>query len=199
MNNLQAFISRIGPKLVKERALAMLLESFELPGSSWRVFRQGAFRTGAWGSKPSEYGRRAKRAGSFSAKRSFEQATPHRWLVLQVIPLVSVADAEALVPSLRKTFRPNPRSKVTVTEEREIDDQAIPGIGTTWLYEQKMTGVGGAKMEARYVGGNVGNIVLVVVSSGEVGAWPWDELGDVARAQAAKIRTIASRSNTDGS
>jgi hypothetical protein len=190
MNNLQALVSRVGAKRAKEPSLRMLLKASDLPGTNWSVYSQGAFRTGAWGSNPSECALRARRAGYFSALRSFEQSSPRRSLVIQVIPYVTASDAESIVPNMKELLRPNPRSPSAVVEEGEIDRVTVGLSPKYWVYEQIAKSGSGVAKSTRMIGTSVRNIVFALLCGGDTDAWPWVEAISVAALQGSKIRDM---------
>jgi hypothetical protein len=185
MNRLRFGIAQIGTKREAGRSLAMLLGVVDLAGSGWEMLEELTWRTGAIGS-PTEGARRAGRAGSVTAWRSFEQA-PSRWLWAEIIPYTSSGDAESAIPHLRPSFLPNPQTEVTVTAERTIGDQVVAGVTAPLVFEQTTAGSQGPSA-SRYVAGTVDRVVLIVACSGYADAWSWSDVVALAASQADKIR-----------
>jgi hypothetical protein len=94
---------------------------------------------------------------------------------------------------------PNRKAQVTVTEEREIEDQHVPGVTNSWVYEQMTTGLPNGRGATRYVAGNVDRILFVVTCSGYLDAWPWAEVTSIAASQAVKVRRAVDPAKQGGS
>jgi hypothetical protein len=99
------------------------------------------WQTGMAGSSRSQASLRARRAGTFTVWRSFSQSATSRWMWADVIPYASVTDAGSIVPTVLLHAVPNRRARVTVTEEREVEGQQVPGVTNSWVYEQLTTGL----------------------------------------------------------
>ena len=142
-------------------------------------------------SKPSAAARRARRARTFSAIRSFELAEQSRWVWVEVIPFGLPADAVAALPTLPTLFVRNPRAKVTLTGERQIEVGEIAEMAEfPFVYEQATTGEHGPSA-ARYAAGTVGHVVFIVATSAYAAdAWSWLEVASVAAAQATRVRNV---------
>lgn len=190
MNNLQVLLAQIGGRAARAHPRAMLVERVELPGTGWEVKGERSWRTGAWGTSPSEAGRRARQHRSFSANRLFEQSGAPRWVSVQVVPCGSVSDAEAAVPDLQSRFMPNPKTRVAVAREGVVAAVEVPEVPHPWVYEQLTTGMPEGPTATRYIGGNVENVVFIVACTGYEEAWPWTEVSVIASLQAAKVRAI---------
>src|SRR5580658_7353128 len=96
---LELAIAQIGVGRERDYSLAMLLEPSELPGEGWSMLSERCWRTGfrLRLTRADSPGRRARRAGSITAARSFVQATPSREMWVEVQPFVTEADAESVV------------------------------------------------------------------------------------------------------
>jgi hypothetical protein len=187
--NYQYLLAQIGPKAARRESLSMLLEPLQLPGNGWTLLDQRSWRTG-YTSKPSEAGRRARRARTFSAVRSFELAAESRWVWIEVMPFAVAADAEAVLSSLPTLFVGNPRAKVTVTGERRLDHAEISEIADyPFVYEQLTSGERGPSA-SRYAAGTVEHVVFIVATSEYGEGWPWAEVASVAASQVASIRNV---------
>jgi hypothetical protein len=187
VNNLQYLIAQFGPTAARRLSQAMLLEPAELAGSGWVALDQKIWRTGT-GNRTSDAGRRAHRAQTFTAMRSFRQATPSRWLWVEVVPYVSAQDALSVLPTLPARFVPNPKAEVTVVSEQFVEPSAAPEVAAfPFIYEQLTTGRHGPSA-ARYVAGHVEQVVFVVACSALDAAWPWSDVAAVAFSQESRIR-----------
>jgi hypothetical protein len=101
----------LGPKPGADRSLKILPSTADMPGDGWRLLDERTFRTGRMG-RATEYGKRARKLGSLTAIRSFEQKA-NRWLWAEVIPLANEEDAAAALNEARIVRNPG----VTVTYE----------------------------------------------------------------------------------
>lgn len=195
MNNLQVLIARIGSSRKRKEARALLVESGDLPGVTWEMTRDSVWRTGAWGFKRSEAGRRAHRMGAFSAARGFVQKEAKRTLWVEVMIFGCEEDAKGMVPTLEKRLQVNPNAPVKLIAERKFEEHELPGVAYPWVYEQLTTGAPGGASATRFVGESIDRIVFLAACSGYVGSWPWEEVTTVASLQAEKIRReLESRS-----
>jgi hypothetical protein len=189
MRNFEYLLAQIGPKAARRESMSMLLEPSQLSPAGWTALDERSWRTG-FTSKPSEAARRARRARTFSAIRSFELAAESRWLWIEVMPFAASADAEAVLPSLPTLFVSNPRAKVTVTSERRLQPDEIPEMaGNPFVYEQVTSGEHGPSA-ARYAAGAVGHVVFIVATSESGDGWSWAEVASVAASQVTKIRNV---------
>jgi hypothetical protein len=188
MNNLAYFIGQFGPRSSRKRALSMLIKSEELSGDGWATSRDLCYRTGAFGTanRLSEEARRAYRARTFTAWRSFEQSSTSRTLATQVIPYESSRDAESAAPRLRTTWRNGP--SVNVTDERRLDPKEAPElVEYPFLFEQS-TARDEDEGTRRFVGGTVGPVVFLMACYEPKGSWPWGDTLSIAGTQVLTIR-----------
>jgi len=191
MNNLQVLIARIGSPRRRRNALTLLIVSAELPEDGWEKTRDSAWRTGAWGFKPSDAGRRAHQVGAFSAARGFTQKEAARkTLWVEAMTFASEEDAKGMVPGLQDHLMPNPKARVRRTAERRVEGHELPGPTYPWVYELSTAGDPGGPTATRFVGGSIDRVVFVVACSGYVGSWPWDEVTAIASLQGQKIRRV---------
>lgn len=189
MNLIQYGLAQIGRRGERRRSLAMLLDQDDLPFGIWTVKGTRSWRA-TGGSKGSP--KRVHDSKGFSAMRSFGEADSSRWLVTEVRPFASTLEAELEVPRLRSRLRPNRRSKVSTTEERIIGDQFVPGVDELFVYEQVTIGKAGRGV-VRYIVGNVGHVLLTVISSGYDDSLAWSEVTSIATSQAEKIRSVLGK------
>jgi hypothetical protein len=193
MRRYEYLLAQFGKRAERERSRAMLLDLEDLPAGDWKVLGDRQWRTGAIGEQ-NEIVQRAIKSGSFTAWRSFKLLTTRRGIWLEVIPYASAKDADSAVPGQRFSFRKNPKLRLTVTGEREIDDLDIPGVSTRLIFE-KMTDSEDGPGASRYVVGSVDRFVFVVVGSEQGGEWQWSEMASVSALQARKIQSILDGSN----
>jgi hypothetical protein len=194
MNNLQVLLARIGRPRKRRNARTLLIESAELPGVGWEMAGDSAWRTGAWGFKPSDAGQRAHQLGVFSAARGFTQKGADRTLWVEVMTLACEEDANGMVPILRDHLLVNPNSPVTLSAERKVQGHELPGPTYPWVYEQLTEGAIGGASVTRFVGGSTDRIVFLVACSGYEGNWPWDEVLAIASLQGEKIGRVLDSS-----
>lgn len=186
MNGLQYALGQIGSRAARSLSLLMLLDERELPDGDWFVLDERSWRSGTfrWFSPES---RRSRHAGGFTAVRSFKDIVAPKWLYVEVVPVASSTDAASMVPKPFRRGVPNRKSIGTVTKERKVEDQPIPGVPNACVYEKMVTSPEGSGV-ARYVTGNVDHILFAVGWSRFGEEWPWDDVVSVAAAQALKIR-----------
>ena len=179
--------AQLGPKPGKAHALSLLLVPADLPGDGWRAVDERVWRTGT--TNPDlDWARRAREAKTLTAWRSFEQASPNRWLWTEAITCASAEDAAAALRDVPHLMLRNLRANVTVTSEGDVGGHSIAGINNQWIYEQLTTGPDGDNA-VRYVGGTEGLIVFVSAfsSTGRSG-WSWDDIDGVVESQALRVR-----------
>lgn len=182
------FLAQFGNRLERKRSRAMLLEIADLPVGNWKVLGDLRYRTGSRGEQ-GEVALRARQAGSFTAWRSFKLETPGGGFWTELIPCASREDAESAVPVHRAAGVKNPKFKGTVTEDRVIDDQQIPGVAVTLISEQ-LTVTDNGPGSTRIVAGNIGRVYFVLYFTRRGGVWPWSEVTSIAASQASKIRKV---------
>lgn len=141
------------------------------------------WRTGMSG-PATAWGRRARAAGSVTARRSFELAA-RRWCWVQVVPLASEPDALSALEGVGDRMLRNLRSEVTVVREQDVQIDPFPGAAQVWAHEQHTsgpTGAGIAKMLAAATGTH-----LIVVSVSGSPEWEWNAIAGLAHRQAALV------------
>ena len=168
------------------RALARVVTAGDLPGGGWSVLDERTWRTGMSG-PATGWGRRARAEGSVTAWRSFKAAPAKRWCWVQVVPLVSEADALSALDEVGDRGIRNLRARVTVVREHDADIGAFPGAGKVRAHEQHTTGPDG-EGAALMLAAACGRYMIVVSGSGAP-EWTWDEMVPVAARQAALMAT----------
>jgi hypothetical protein len=188
--NFDVVMAKLSRHPGKKRSLDMLLLESELPGHSWKRLDEKIWRTGVLSPRP-EWSQRARSAGSFTCIRSFEQASPSRWMWTEVIPYVSSTDAEsALADAFNNTLR-NPRANVTVTSTQEIEGWSIEGTTSHRLLEMQTSGPHGDGA-TQTVAANVEGVLSVMAFAAQSGTWASFDIVTLVSAQAATIRSVAT-------
>ena len=173
--------AQLAPKPGARQVLARVVTVDDLPGGGWSVIDERTWRTGVSG-WATEWGKRARAAGSVTAWCSFEAVAGRQGCWVQVVPLVSELDALSALEEAGDRALRNLRSKVTVLREHDVDIEAFPGASRVWAHEQHTSGPGGegvAKMLAAASGA-----CLIVVSASGPPQWAWDSVVSIARRQA---------------
>ena len=176
---------------------SMLVNPTELPGGGWSIRSERSWRAGVSfaGARPyTDEGSRARQAGCVVAWRSFEDSSAPRWLWVEVVPLVSEADAVSYAATGLEQLVPDPRP----TGE-PVDLQPIEGLDVSGLSHPRAWGAVTTDQQGRGTGrlvtGHVGHVVLICQCSWYEDGWTLQEASSVVTLQAGKIRTcIAGRS-----
>jgi hypothetical protein len=100
-----------------------------------------------------------------------------------------------MVPELRGRMATHPRAKVTVSEEHDVEGHRVDGVTDPWVAEQMTESEALGPTASRSIGGSVDRVAFVIVCSGLRQAWPWEEVTEIASAQAAKLRTAVGETN----
>jgi hypothetical protein len=156
----------------------------DLPGGGWSVIDERTWRTGV-SAPASGWGKRARVAGSVTAWRSFEAVAARQWCWVQVMPLVSEADALSALDGIGDRLLRNLRAEVKVLREHDVDIEAFPRAVRVWAHEQHTIGPDGEGV-ARMVAVACGAYVIVVSASGSP-EWAWDSVVSVASRQAGHL------------
>ena len=180
----------------RRRALWLVLEAEELPGTGWVLGTETTWLGGV-GTK-NQTAKRARKTGKMIAERRF-QSTP-LWLVVQVIPTPSSRDAERIVSHLNNGLVRSPHSQVFVTAERVVDDINVDTVDHPWLYERLMEGPKGSSTE-KFLGGVVGDVIHLVhtgdtfpTRGGPGSGWSWQDVIRVGEAQSQKLKRLLGQS-----
>jgi hypothetical protein len=195
MSNGEYFLAQFGNRLERKRSRSMLLDVGDLPTGNWRILGDRRWRTGAMGER-GELAERARKAGSFTAWRSFRLEANRKGFWTEVISYANKSDAEAAVPLHRASLVKNPKFKGTVTEDRVFDDFSIPGVSVSMVSERSNVtdqGLG----STRFAAGCVGRTYFVVACSQRGSYWSWEEVSSIAALQADKIRKFVGASDTE--
>ena len=141
------------------------------------------WRTGVSG-PATEWGRRARAAGSVTAWRSFELAA-RQWCWVQVVPLASESDALAAIEGVGDRMLGNLRSKAAVVREQDVQIAPFPGAGRVWAHEQHTSGPVGAGVAKTLAA--AARTHLIMVSASGSPEWEWDTVSGLARRQATLL------------
>jgi len=112
-----------------------------------------------------EWGKRARAAGSVTAWRSFAATAARQWCWVQVLPLASQPDAVSALEGIGDRLLRNLRAKVTLLREHDVEVDAFPGAGAVWAHEQHTIGPDREGV-ARMLTAACGAYVIVVSASG---------------------------------
>lgn len=160
-------LAQLGPKPGARRNKALLLVPADL-GEDWRVVAERSWRSGTGGSAAAQ---RARAAGSVTVWRSFRTRDRSGWVWCQVTPLAGEQDASETLSKLGERFLRNPRAKVSLSSQRQVEPPHIPGADQLWACEQQTTGKAGAG-SSLLLGVRVGSVVAVLAASGSAASWP---------------------------
>jgi hypothetical protein len=176
--NAEWLLAKVGQRRSEtKRSLAMLPTVEDLPADGWKVLGQRTWRTGKLGLR-SEVRSRAAAIGAVTAWRSFENGNRTRWIWAQINPLASHDDALVALGEASEQGMRNPKAKVTLTAEMQVEAPAVPGIETSWALEQHTSGSRGQHV-GRVYGACVGRIIFTLAASGWMD-WSWTEVAEVA-------------------
>jgi hypothetical protein len=186
---LRFFVGQFGDRALKEKTREMLLGSSDLDGD-WTLLGERSWRTGALGWR-SEIARRARRAGTFTARCAFNQG-PYRGLFIQVFCYATPGDAEAKLSDVfSRLIYTKAKRKLHARAGIEIPE----GFSKQWqikeIVSETKKGLGSQKL----IAGSVSSVVFLVAASGyDEGGWEWEDVGSIATAQAAKIEVSSAAS-----
>lgn len=153
----------------KRDALARLLTGADLPGSGWRKMSEKTWPAGTKG-PATEWGRRAREAGSLTAFRSLQNRAVRQWVWTQMTPLVSMEDAHAEFEQIKERGL-RTQGAVRVHSEKDVAVDAFAGSTRIWAHEQRVTGLFGNGTN-KLLAAVVGTSVIVVCASGtEIITW----------------------------
>ncbi len=164
----------------------MLLHTADMAGPGWEIVEERTWPTGELDPK-SEKSQRALRAGGITAWRSLGQPGLSRSGWVEVVPYATADDARLSLRQVPRYFVGASGPDETVVAEQVIDDQILPGVPDTWIFEKATTGSGGTT-QARYVAGTVDRILFLTCLSDRSEPWPWADVMGVAGLQADRIR-----------
>src|SRR5258707_10137309 len=120
--------ARLMPKPGARQVLARVVTVGDLAGGGGSVIDERTWRSGV--SVPAtEWGKRARAAGSVTAWRSFEAVAARQWCWVQVMPLVSQPDALSALEGIGDRLLRNLRAAVTLLPPHDEDIEAFPGAG----------------------------------------------------------------------
>ena len=168
------------------RSLAMLAAAADLPGPGWEVAEDRTWSTG--GLDPtSEKSRRARRAGTVTAWRTFRQRGSVRSAWVEVVPYATGEDAAVSLRQSPRYFTGAGGPDEEVVAEHLVEDLGLPGVPDVWMYEKTVRGPDGTR-HVRYVAGTVAQVLFIASCSGEPGQWTWQDVVTLAATQADLVR-----------
>jgi hypothetical protein len=176
--------ARLGRSPAKRDALARLLRAGDLPGAGWKPMSQRTWPTGAKGPR-TEWAARARAAGSLTVWRSFQNRSVRQWLWLQIVPLLSIADAHAEFKQIRERGLRHQGARVRVQSEKDVAIDPFPGASKIWAHEQQIVGLAGPGVNKLLVVA-VGSNVIVACSSGAP-VVNWQAMAGLAAKQAQRV------------
>lgn len=185
-------LGQFGDNALRAQAKAMLLDNSDLEGD-WTMLGERSWRTGVVG-QFSEIKRRARRAGTFAASRFFRRGAS-RGVMVQVICYATPGDAETRLPrALTRRVHIKAKWKLHSTADIEIPK----GFAESWRFNEIIHTTKLGLASQKIIAGVVSN-VLFVVSGGDITESPfgWEDLGSIAKAQAAKIESFVAMSNNE--
>ena len=185
-------VAEVGIRRSERRwSKSTLLNPTELPGGGWSIRSERSWRVGVGfaGARPhTDEGSRARRAGCVVAWRSFDDSTAPRWLWVEVVPLVSEADAVSYVATGLDQLVPDSRPTHKPVDLRSVEGFDITGLSHPRAWEAATTDQQGRGF-ARVVTGHVGHVVFICQCSWHENGWTWQEASSVVMLQAGKIRS----------
>jgi hypothetical protein len=182
----------------QRRSLDLTLSVADFPDADWTQVGEKSARIGVGiGRERSDATRRARDAGLFSAVRFFEKRDLELGFWAQIAQYATPEDASSRVSTLpAQILHSHGR---TLVRERTLEDERVPGVAHSIVFEQSSTGRDGSGA-GHYAGGSEGDVLFVVACTtihygrhdeADV-RWPWSELLTLAELQADKIRRLKS-------
>lgn len=184
MQRIQFVTAQLGRKAGKDEALGRLLHASDLPDGPWRMLDQRTWRTGVMG-PATEWGERARQAGTVTGWRSFGHKTSKRGAWIQVMPLASADDARAALSVVGERGLANLRARVQLVSEHDVSVAPFTGADAVWAREQHTTSKDGPGVVLT-LGGAVGRSLVIICLSGSP-AWDWSSASELAALQAARL------------
>lgn len=170
------------------RSFAMLLGPADLPGRGWEISEERHWPTGQL-DPTSEKSQRALQVGGVTVWRSLTQAEAMRSAWVEVVPYATAEDTVLSLRQVPRFFVGAQRPDETVVSERRVDDEHLPGVSDTWVYEKSTTDTTGASL-SRYVGGAIDCVLFLTCCSGREAFWSWPDVRDVAERQGERVREV---------
>ena len=184
----QYLVAQFGNRERRRLTLSMLLECADLGESGWSKIGEKSWRTGV-GRARSEPLLRARTAGTFTAGRSMKHVDPDRWVIVKIVPLASIADAQIELPLTRFHLIMKPTAEGLIEPEEIITAVATQGL-TEAIVTERFAAVDRKRRQYRCVISRVDQVVFMSMCSGYVDGWTWAEVVRVASKQAEKIRRV---------
>ncbi len=169
------------------RSFAMLLGPGHFPGPGWAVVEERSWPTGQLDPQSGK-SQRALEFGGITAWRSLDQQGHRSAAWVEVVPYASATDADTSLRQVPRFFTGPGQPDETVHDEREVEDQSIPGCPRAWIFEKSTLGPAGSRW-SRYVGLTVDRILVLACFTRWGRPWPWAEAIDLVVRQAEQVRT----------
>ena len=179
--------AQIGPKRNKKIPLAMLVHSYELPGSDWKSRPPMTLRPFVVGGHD-DVAKRARKNGCVAAWKTFDNLLSSRRVKIQVSPLASIEDAKLRIAWFRDLMlagvEHNKRA-VEVPLGPEFETSPRPHHLEGFAYSFKR---GKDRVQSfRIIAGRVDEIAYSVACSSDDDEWTWDDVFAIAILQREKI------------
>ena len=192
--------SRLDLQAQERRSLTLALALSDLPGAGWAQVGEKSWRIGAtFPREKDEAVRRAHHAGLYTGARFFKKGGLELGFSSQVAEYTSAEDAASRVRTLpAQTLKSHGRTVIT---QRIFEDEEVPGVDHSIVFEQFSAGMDGSGF-GQYAGGCESNVLfLVACTTIEYGLreepssrWPWSELLALAALQSDKVRRLQNES-----
>jgi hypothetical protein len=163
-----------------------LLGREEQRGAAWTIVEERTWPTGGLDSTSGK-SKRALQADCITVWRSMGRTAPTRSAWVEVVPYASAEDAELSLRQVPTFFVGTAQPGEEITSERTINDQVVPGVTDTWVFEKSITGPNGSG-HGRYVAGTMRRILFLVCLSDPEAPRPWAEVLAVAALQGDRVR-----------
>jgi hypothetical protein len=183
---LHLYLSSLGRKPGSDAALALLLDSNDLP-SGWQMAHEWTYRTGA-GQDPTHEIWRARSIKSVTARRFFRNQSSDREITTSVARYATASDAVAMTETLTDRLIHNPRSALRVTNKRHIRDFEYPKPQGVLIAYEEFLEEPGKTVGLRLVAGVVDDFAWNMNFSTVDGWWPWEDISSLAVRQMERVR-----------
>lgn len=189
MKNAQFLISQVGSGAKRRAALSLLLEPTDIPGGDWEIYNEKSWRAGRFGQ--GDANRRRRQTGLFNVMRTYKNSLPDATgaIFVEIRQYGSEADALTELPTTRLSLSPSPTHRgATLTEATLIEVPNRSEPSSAFCIEQCISD-GDRLNTHRCVVDLVGQVVFLTdfVTLGE--GRSWDEVLELSRMQASRIRT----------
>ncbi len=190
----QLILAQIGPKRNKQVSLAMLLNSYDLPGSGWKSRPPITVRPFVVGGHDA-VAKRARKNGCVAAWKTFDNLQSSRRVKIQVGPLASIDDAKLRIASFRDKMlagvEANDRAvEVPLGPAFESSPRLDHIEGFAYSFNRGK----GRVQSFLIIAGRVDEIAYSVACSSDDDDWTWDDVFAIALLQREKIVKVRESS-----